>query len=106
MRLFTAVLNDLMAEIEQPDSFDDIEWTVLTELAHSTPTHDIAKIINKRYHTLFYYIKKINKKLHLSTKNEHIKMLKAINSNPLKSASISYATDLINPRKARCTVYN
>ncbi|CAH6138484.1 hypothetical protein [Citrobacter koseri] len=87
---YSQYINDLMAEIEQPDSFDDIEWTVLTELAHSTPTHDIAKIINKRYHTLFYYIKKINKKLHLSTKNEHIKMLKAINSNPLKSASISY----------------
>lgn len=87
---YSQYINDLMVEIEQPDSFDDIEWTVLNELAHSTPTHDIAKKINKKYHSLFYYIKKINKKLHLNTKNEHVRMLKAINSNPLKSANITY----------------
>ncbi|EEJ6141354.1 response regulator transcription factor [Salmonella enterica subsp. enterica serovar Urbana] len=85
---YSKYINDLMYEIEPPDCFESIEWTVLIELAKSTPKNDIAKIINKSYHSLFYYIKKINKKLHLSSKNEHVEMLKAININPLKSAQI------------------
>lgn len=87
---YSQYITDLMFEIEHPDEFCEIEWTVLISLARSIPTQDVAKIINKSYHTLFYYIKKIDKKLHIKNKSEHIKMLQAINSNPLKSGSITY----------------
>lgn len=87
---YSQYINDLMFDIERPEAFCEIEWTVLSALAKSVPPQDVAKIINKSYHTLFYYIKKIDKKLHIKSKSEHIKMLQALNSNPLKSTSIHY----------------
>ncbi|HID8544197.1 TPA: hypothetical protein ACXIMN_004651 [Escherichia coli] len=87
---YSQYITDLMFEIERPGEFCEIEWTVLVSLARSTPTKDVANTINKSYHTLFYYIKKIDRKLHIKNKIEHMKMLQAINSNPLKSSSITY----------------
>lgn len=92
---YSQYINDLMYEIELPASLESIEWIVLTELAKNTPKHDIAKIINKKYHTLFYYIKIMNKKLHISTKHEQIKMLRAINSNPLKNGGAFYRDQFV-----------
>ncbi|MEO3989892.1 hypothetical protein [Pseudocitrobacter cyperus] len=87
---YSQYIIDLMFDIARPDAFSEIEWTVLNALAKSIPAQDVAKIINKSYHTLFYYIKKIDKKLHIKSKGEHVKMLQALNSNPLKNTVVPY----------------
>ncbi|EML2228096.1 response regulator transcription factor [Klebsiella aerogenes] len=84
MTFYSEYIIDIMIDVPIPDTLNDMEMEILIKLANYTSKHEIAKSIKKSYHSIFYYIRKINGKLRLQTKNEHNQLINALNNNPLK----------------------
>ncbi|EBM0572580.1 response regulator transcription factor [Salmonella enterica] len=78
-------IEKIMCNLEPPEALNDIEWSVLICLAQGLPKREIASKIFKSYHGLFYHINKINKKLHIKTKGQQLRMLKSLVNSPFKN---------------------
>jgi len=79
-----------LQRMPKPESLNALEWQVLIAMANKKTPDEIAQLIEKSIHTVFYYTRKIHDKLRVNTKSDYHRITQSLMDNPISSANISY----------------